>query len=65
MIRALVAAAFPTVRAGLAAVLRAESGIEVLATRPVERHFSHWPRRCSPTSYWSSLRRRRTTWLPP
>ena len=30
MIRTLVAAAFPTVRAGLAAVLRAESGIEVL-----------------------------------
>jgi DNA-binding NarL/FixJ family response regulator len=30
MIRTLVAAAFPTVRAGLAAVLRAESSIEVL-----------------------------------
>src|SRR5690348_11332001 len=30
MIRTLVAAAFPTVRAGLTAVLRAESGIEVL-----------------------------------
>lgn len=38
MIRTLVAAAFPTVRAGLAAVLRAEAGIEVVGDAAGAEH---------------------------